>query len=236
MLLSRLCIVYGWPSHSSKEGPSRADAKIKDDTFRTFKNHDEFWSRVEESQLIRILNALERWHHHDYCIYSNQEMSDSTKPAYVQGTYMCASKLFHLHISYVEAFPLFKGMNVMLGIFLYIMPELDAFYCFRTFVSTRCPQYITPTLKGVHLACRLVAKLLMALDKELAAHLIKLVDPKIFAFAPCMSFMASLKPLSEVVKLWDFILALGCHFVVIFYVTHLILMRDLLLSEGSSYR
>lgn len=37
-------------------GPSSFDSKIRDDTFRTFKNNEVFWERVKEEQLIRILN------------------------------------------------------------------------------------------------------------------------------------------------------------------------------------
>lgn len=34
------------------------EGKIKDDTFRTFKNDKDFWSKVDESTLFRILTAI----------------------------------------------------------------------------------------------------------------------------------------------------------------------------------
>ena len=128
------------------------------------------------------------------------------------------------------------GMNVLLGPFLLTMPELDAFYCFNSLMSFRCPRYCSPTLKGVHHACRLVWKLLYTFDETLFLHLRGKVDPQVFALAPCMTFMACLKPLDEVMRLWDLLFAIGIHFNVIFYTTHIILMREKLVSSSSSYR
>lgn len=47
-------------------------------------------------------------------------------------------------ISYVQ------GMSLILAPFLYVMPEVDAFYCFRRFVICCCPNYFTGQLAGVH--------------------------------------------------------------------------------------
>jgi cell cycle arrest protein BUB2 len=42
-------------------------------------------------------------------------------------------------------------MNVLAAPFLYTMPsELEAFYCFATFIEVTCPSYVQPTLEGVH--------------------------------------------------------------------------------------
>jgi hypothetical protein len=127
-------------------------------------------------------------------------------------------------------------MNVLLGVFMFTMSELDSFYCFNALLTARCPRYVTPTLQGVHHACRLLWRLLELFDAQLHAHLKGKVDPLIFAFAPCMTFMASLKPLDEVMRLWDLLLALGMHFGVIFYATHLIVMKKLLMHQTSPYR
>ena len=44
-----------------------------------------------------------------------------------------------------------QGMNVLAAPFLYTMPsELEAFYCFSTFIEVTCPAYVQPTLEGVH--------------------------------------------------------------------------------------
>ncbi len=46
--------------HLVEEGPTSFDSKIRNDTFRTFQGDEEFWSRVTESQLARVLNAFVR--------------------------------------------------------------------------------------------------------------------------------------------------------------------------------
>lgn len=67
-----------------KEGPSQADSKIRDDTFRTFKGDTEFWSVVDELQLIRVLNCFERYHFQNHCIkYSVTHNNNNMQ--YVQG-------------------------------------------------------------------------------------------------------------------------------------------------------
>lgn len=44
-----------------------------------------------------------------------------------------------------------QGMNVLAAPFLYTMPsELEAFYCFSSFIEVMCPSYVQPTLEGVH--------------------------------------------------------------------------------------
>lgn len=54
------------------------------------------------------------------------------------------SRLIHLSFSYVQ------GMNVIAAPFLYVMPELDAFYTFSSFIQHACPLYVQPALEGVH--------------------------------------------------------------------------------------
>jgi cell cycle arrest protein BUB2 len=34
-----------------------------------------------------------------------------------------------------------QGLNLFAGMFLYVMPELDAFHCFERFISFHCPRY-----------------------------------------------------------------------------------------------
>ncbi len=38
----------------------------------------------------------------------------------------------------------------MAGMFLYVMPELDAFYAFSHFIVHVIPTYVQPQLQGVH--------------------------------------------------------------------------------------
>lgn len=50
-----------------------------------------------------------------------------------------------------SGFTYVQGMNVLAAPFLYTMPsELEAFYCFSSFIEVMCPSYVQPTLEGVH--------------------------------------------------------------------------------------
>lgn len=53
-------------------------------------------------------------------------------------------RLINLKYSYVQ------GMNVLAAPFLYVMPELDAFYSFASLIQNTCPLYVQPALEGVH--------------------------------------------------------------------------------------
>eukprot|EP01031_Cornospumella_fuschlensis_P046295 gene46295-56687_t len=44
-------------NYEAKASGSEFDAKIRDDTFRTFKKNANFWSKINESMLLRVLNA-----------------------------------------------------------------------------------------------------------------------------------------------------------------------------------
>lgn len=43
-----------------------------------------------------------------------------------------------------------QGMNVLAGVFLNVMPELDAFYAFAHFARNYVPTFLMPQLQGVH--------------------------------------------------------------------------------------
>ncbi|CAJ0749883.1 19228_t:CDS:2, partial [Entrophospora sp. SA101] len=54
-----------------------------------------------------------------------------------------ATILMMIEITYVQ------GMNVLAAPFLFVMPELDAFYSFSAFIQHFCPLYVTPNLEVV---------------------------------------------------------------------------------------
>ncbi|KAJ3026088.1 hypothetical protein HK097_006531 [Rhizophlyctis rosea] len=95
--------------------------KIKNDTFRTFKVDERFKERVGERVIARVLGCF---------VWKVQDLPQS--------------RFYNLKFSYVQ------GMNVLAGPFLYVMPELDAFYAFTHFIQTACPLYVQPQLEGVH--------------------------------------------------------------------------------------
>eukprot|EP00003_Mantamonas_plastica_P025922 TRINITY_DN5168_c0_g2_i2.p3 TRINITY_DN5168_c0_g2~~TRINITY_DN5168_c0_g2_i2.p3 ORF type:complete len:106 (-),score=24.71 TRINITY_DN5168_c0_g2_i2:423-740(-) len=60
-----------------------------------------------------------------------------------------------------------QGMNVLLAPFLYVMPEVDAFYAFERFVKMHLPRYVYPSLDGAHDGARLLDEVLEIVDPEL---------------------------------------------------------------------
>lgn len=88
-----------------------------------------------------------------------------------------------------------QGMNIPAGVFLYVMPELDAFYSFMAFVSA-CPLYWTKDIEGAHaglavnlsiilshlISCifKLLDEVLKVADEELFNHFLS-QDPPLFS-------------------------------------------------------
>jgi cell cycle arrest protein BUB2 len=181
-----------------KEGPTVLDGKIRDDSFRTFKNSEEFWSKVENDDLIRVLNAIA--HEHGYV----------------------------------------QGMNVLLAPFIYTMHEIDSYYCFKALITNHCKQYISKNLDGVTAACHLFRQSLQALDPQLFTHIRRWMPElehwRIFSMPPLMTLFASMKPLGEVLKVWDAIFAFGIHFNILLLVVHVMLIRDSLLHMNNAYK
>jgi len=166
------------------------DAKIRDDSFRTFKGNTEFWSKVDESAIIRVLKAL------------------SVQFGYVQ------------------------GMNVLLGPFLYIMPEQEAFLCMKTLLQNHIPRYVLKNLDGAHAGTKLFGRCLQSLDAKLYNHIVsKIGDVTIFALRYVLTLFANSRPLDEVLKLWDATFAIGPHFNIMLLCAKIMLLRDAILKE-----
>jgi cell cycle arrest protein BUB2 len=104
-----------------EKGPCEVMDKIQNDTFRTCATDKQFVDRVSHDMLSRVLNAF---------VWKAKEQPPS--------------RLINLCFSYVQ------GMNVMAAPFLYVLPELDAFYTFSAFVQNACPLYVQPALEGAH--------------------------------------------------------------------------------------
>ena len=115
-----------------EKGPCPVYDKIKDDTFRTLATDKKFIAKVDEDVLSRVLNAFV-W-------------KMKAKPS---------SRLMNISFTYVQ------GMNVLAAPFLYVMPELDAFYAFSHFIKHVCPLYVQPALEGVHCGLKVYSTLLI---------------------------------------------------------------------------
>ncbi|KAJ1664021.1 CDC16 protein [Coemansia sp. RSA 1813] len=127
-----------------------------------------------------------------------------------------------------------QGMNTLAAPFLYVMGEGAGFFAFRQFLRKECPLYARPSLPGVHACVQLVDECLAHVDPRLFSHLRRHgAVAKIYAFPAAMTLSASVGPLRQVVRLWDFLLAFGVHLNVVCIVAQLLSMRELLLTTPS---
>uniref|UniRef100_A0A6A7GBU2 Bub2 protein n=1 Tax=Hirondellea gigas TaxID=1518452 RepID=A0A6A7GBU2_9CRUS len=113
---------------------------------------------------------------------------------------------------YGEIFGYVQGMNAILAPFLYTMPELDAFFAFCKFVTKCFPLYWICYVSGAQAGCLLVDQCLRSADIELFNHLTKLgLHCEIYGFHSVQSLSASVPPFSQLVRLWDILMAFGPH-------------------------
>ena len=103
-------------------------------------------------------------------------------------------------------------MNVLAAPFLFVMPELDAYFAFTSFIRYSCPLYVQPALDGVHCGVLLVDKCLEQIDGELYDYLQShQLSATVYAFPWVMTFSVCKPSLDQVLILWDFFLAFGVH-------------------------
>ncbi len=130
-----------------------------------------------------------------------------------------------------------QGVNVLLGPFLYLMPEIDAYYCCHALLTEHIPRYVTKNLDGVVVGITLLDKILKILDRELYDHIIaKLMDLRIFSVRYILTLMANAQPLDEVIKLWDAIFAFGAHLNLLIFSAYLINLRKEILHESKGFK
>jgi cell cycle arrest protein BUB2 len=136
-----------------------------------------------------------------------------------------------------------QGLNVLAGVLLFVMPELDAFGCLLQLARERVPAYLQPNLDGVHQGCELLRECVRRLDPQLADFMGRLPAdegrPEIWGFAPVLTLCACCPPLSEVLRVWDVLLAAGPHLGVVLYAAHVVSLRDDIMryrGEGKSAR
>ncbi|KDO33860.1 hypothetical protein SPRG_01739 [Saprolegnia parasitica CBS 223.65] len=187
-------------------GPSKNDDDIRNDTFRTFRGDPSFARRVPEDTLARLLNAFL----HEYGAVMDDGRDEADQP-----------------------YRYFQGLNILCAPFLYVLPEDDAYMAFTALVTQHCPRYVAPQLAGVHVACGLVDRCLQTLDYKLYKHLVtRGITAKIYAYPIVLSFFACIPPLPELLHVWDTLLAMGVHFIVLLSAAHVILLRTELLTTS----
>jgi len=199
---------------------------IRKDTKRTFRYDSNILRRFDEAKLSRVLNALLR------SFQELQKPEDKDKKLYMQ------------------------GMNFLCATFLYVMPELDAFYCARELILNHCPLYYNLTNisssksspKGKNEdkangdshendrwamgpAVYLLERCLESVDPILQNHIVKSRQSGAWLYTQyVMALNTSIPPgrrtLEEAVKLWDFLMAFGVHLNIIFTAARITLLRD----------
>jgi cell cycle arrest protein BUB2 len=124
-----------------------------------------------------------------------------------------------------------QGMNALCGPFLYVLPEVEAFYAFCTFIMDSFCLYVVPNIEGVHSGLKLLDRIMLHVDPELYKHLhTHSYHPELLTHA-VLSLGTGTPPLEEVLHLWDFYFAFGIHMNIVCTVAQLVLMRDVLLSS-----
>jgi len=131
-----------------------------------------------------------------------------------------------------------QGMNVACAPFLYVMPEVHAFYCISQFLKLHCSLYFCPLPEGAYEGLKLLDEILRLVDPDLFAYLIsKNLKADMYAMPPILSFSGCTPPLDELLYLWDFFLAFGIHLNIVCVAAQIVLMRDdLLASERPNLR
>ena len=137
-----------------------------------------------------------------------------------------ASRAKDAYVGYVQ------GVNVLAAPFLYAAKsEVQAYVALYTFLSSEVPAYIRGSMEGVHRGLKLVDEILQICDPKLYHYLwSKGLNASIYAFASVATMCACTPPLPEVLQLWDFLLAYGCHLNILCIVAQLVLIRDQILS------
>ncbi|CEH15086.1 Ypt/Rab GTPase activating protein [Ceraceosorus bombacis] len=218
-------------------GPSPAHVKIRNDTFRTLATDQGFKERVSEEMLIRLLEAFV-WRSMDMYEDDAEASMEEDAPlsfSYVQGMNVLAAPFLYVYSAQSATLtstslsdPAAKGKQRKIG------SEMEAFYCFAAFIERCCPLYVQPTLVGVHAGLELLDRCLNIADPSLFAHLrSKNLTAELYAFPSVLTLCACTAPLSEVLHLWDFLLAFGVHLNILCVVAQLLLMRDQLMDSAS---
>ncbi|GMM37625.1 Bub2 protein [Saccharomycopsis crataegensis] len=187
------------------KGPPSSYSKVRNDTFRTLAKDETFNRKVHENSLVRVLSAF-AWTQE-----KNNGINEEVLSPYVQ------------------------GMNILAAPFLFVCKsEPEAFAMFYSLLTKHLPLYITPTLDGVYTGANLVDIILKIVDPKLQSWLnSKLLKPEMYAFPSVLTLSTCTPPLSEILILWDFLFAYGCHMNILLVVAQLVLIRSQLLESKS---
>lgn len=148
-------------------------------------------------------------------------------------------KMIRLLNAYVRACGNTRGiyaqsMSLLAAPFLYVMPEPDAFHCFRVLLQQKVPLYVK-RYAGAREGCSLLDRCLAATDPKLHALFAQYgLYPEVYAFPSISSLGACVPPMSDTVRLWDIQLAFGVHMHILFTLARLLLASTSILSAAES--
>ncbi|CAM9715242.1 unnamed protein product, partial [Phaeothamnion confervicola] len=110
-----------------EQGASWSDWKIRDDTFRTLRGDEEFQRRVPEDKLSRLNNAFVRLN------FPDVDGLPATPGLPVRMAAAEALVGLGSYGGYVQ------GMTILCAPLLFVMPEVDAFFCFHALLTRHIP-------------------------------------------------------------------------------------------------
>lgn len=126
-----------------------------------------------------------------------------------------------------------QGMNALCGVLVYVGGELLALALFRRLYRL-LPTYLDDEhgLIGCAAGCVLIERVLAIVDAELLEHLRgRGMTGPLLGYGTLLSLGAALRPLEEVVRLWDFLLAFSPALMPVVVVARLLLARSSLLRS-----
>lgn len=129
-----------------------------------------------------------------------------------------------------------QSMSLLLAPFLYVMPEPDAFHCFRVYLRVKIPEYVRK-YTGAKRGCELLDACLRSTNRSLYDLFRSSgLNAEVYAFPNISSLGACVPPIDDTIRLWDIQLAFGVHMHVLFTLSRLLLASERILkaSENAS--
>eukprot|EP01028_Stygiella_incarcerata_P001649 TRINITY_DN12949_c0_g1_i1.p1 TRINITY_DN12949_c0_g1~~TRINITY_DN12949_c0_g1_i1.p1 ORF type:complete len:335 (-),score=93.33 TRINITY_DN12949_c0_g1_i1:254-1258(-) len=126
----------------------------------------------------------------------------------------------------------YQGENVIAGMLLSVMPEVDAFFSLSRFLKVFIPTYFSANNIGAVAGCALVREVLKTADPIVSEYLQTSGAVAMqYAFAALLSFSANAKPLDEVAQLWDVYMAYGFHLNIFVVVGRILATKDSFMND-----
>lgn len=125
-----------------------------------------------------------------------------------------------------------QSMSLLAAPFLYVMPEPDAFHCFRAFLDGKVRSYVQ-RYAGARSACQLLDKCVKSRLPDLNVVLTRHgLNAEVYAFPVMSSLGMCVRPVFDTVRLWDIVLAFGVHMHIVFTLARLALCSESIVREA----